>query len=117
MNVRNFPTCKCLRTFKTRQQVQYEEIIRAQKSIELKMIELNQEIQKVINLSQNIYIKTKQVVQSALISALLGVCIVTLIEGFEMLFPVLRQNIMYIFCKTLGLCALTILYILRSTKR
>lgn len=73
MNVRNFPIRKCLRTFKTQQQVQYEEFIKAQKRIELKMIELNQEIQKVINLSQNIYIKTKQVVQSALISALLGV--------------------------------------------
>lgn len=113
----DFPIHKYLRTLKTRQQIQYSEIIKAQNRIERKMLQLNELACKNMELSQNIYIKTQQVFQGALISALLGVCIVLIIEGFEIVFPQLQHSILYTICKTSILCVFTLFYILRSANK
>ena len=109
---------KFLRKSASRQQENYEKIIRAQKQIERELIRLDIKLQESKELSQKIYDSTRTVVQGALISALFGLCLVLFIDLIEFVFPGLQQNILYLACKTLGFAVFTGIYIynIRSKK-
>ena len=107
---------KFLQKPKTVKQSELEKIIRSQEKIEPELVKLKTAVHEVTEMLQDIAANTKSIVSGALISALLGCCIVFGFDAFEAIVPACKDNIIYLIVKALTICLITMFYIFRRSR-
>ena len=115
LNNQNFR--KFLLKPKSKRQLHSEESVTAQKYIELRMIKLDKSIRENIKLSLNIQSKMGHELQSAYLSALVGFCLVLIMDCLEYFMPITVNEFFYSLCKTGVIVFITIMYRLKMTRR